>query len=46
MERGPRRCRTSFGAHASVAGATLLTRGARRYRAYFPELTLLAPDGE
>ena len=31
------------GAHASVAGMTLLTRDARRYRSYFPKLRLIAP---
>lgn len=45
---GPRR-RTLpdflIGGHASVANAPLLTRDARRYRAYFPELTLIAPEG-
>jgi predicted nucleic acid-binding protein len=32
-----------IGAHASVSGMTLLTRDARRYREYFPTLTLIAP---
>jgi predicted nucleic acid-binding protein len=33
-----------IGAHAQVAGLTLLTRDARRYRSYFPMVTLIAPD--
>ncbi len=32
-----------IGAHASVAGMTLLTRDPRRYRAYFPKLRLISP---
>lgn len=32
-----------IGAHAVLAGMTLLTRDARRYRTYFPSLRLIAP---
>jgi predicted nucleic acid-binding protein len=32
-----------IGAHAAIEGLTLLTRDPRRYRRYFPKLTLLAP---
>ena len=32
-----------IGAHAAVAGHTLLTRDARRYRHYFPRLRIIAP---
>jgi predicted nucleic acid-binding protein len=32
------------GAHASVAGHKLLTRDPKRYRAYFPDLEIIAPD--
>jgi predicted nucleic acid-binding protein len=32
-----------IGAHAAVAGLTLLTRDARRYRTYFPKLNVIAP---
>ena len=32
-----------IGAHAAVAGMTLLTRDARRYRTYFPRLRIIAP---
>jgi len=33
-----------IGAHALSLGAPLLTRDSRRYRNYFPQLALLAPD--
>ncbi len=33
-----------IGAHAAVAGLTLLTRDARRYAGYFPKVALIAPD--
>jgi predicted nucleic acid-binding protein len=32
-----------IGAHAAIAGLTLLTRDALRYREYFPTLRLIAP---
>jgi hypothetical protein len=32
-----------IGAHAAVAGLTLLTRDATRYRTYFPTISLMAP---
>lgn len=32
-----------IGAHAMVAGHTLLTRDARRYRHYFPKLRIISP---
>jgi len=32
-----------IGAHAAIAGHQLLTRDPRRYRTYFPRLSLIAP---
>ena len=32
-----------IGAHAAVAGLTLLTRDPRRYRRYFPKLRIISP---
>ena len=33
-----------IGAHAQIAGLTLLTRDASRYRSYFPKLRLIFPE--
>ena len=33
-----------IGAHAQVLGHTILTRDPARYRTYFPEVKLIAPD--
>jgi predicted nucleic acid-binding protein len=33
-----------IGAHATADGLALLTRDASRYRAYFPDLKIIAPD--
>jgi predicted nucleic acid-binding protein len=33
-----------IGAHAQVLGCSLLTRDVRRYRTYFPDVELIAPD--
>jgi predicted nucleic acid-binding protein len=33
-----------IGAHAAVAGYSLLTRDPARYRGYFPKISLIAPD--
>jgi predicted nucleic acid-binding protein len=33
-----------IGAHASIAGYSLLTRDAARYRTYFPRLPLITPS--
>jgi predicted nucleic acid-binding protein len=33
-----------IGAHAAVAGLTLLTRDARRYRTYLPRLRIITPS--
>ncbi len=33
-----------IGAHAVIADVALITRDARRYRAYFPGIALIAPN--
>jgi predicted nucleic acid-binding protein len=32
-----------IGAHAAIAGHTILTRDPKRYRSYFPKLRIIAP---
>jgi len=34
-----------IGAHARVEGVPILTRDTRRYRTYFPDVELFAPEG-
>jgi predicted nucleic acid-binding protein len=34
-----------IGAHAAIAGYSLMTRDASRYRTYFPKLSMIAPNG-
>ena len=34
-----------IGAHAAVLGCGILTRDGRRYRNYFPRVSLVAPEG-
>ena len=35
-----------IGAHAAVEGLPLLTRDTRRYRSYFPTVSLIAPESD
>lgn len=35
-----------IGAHAAIAGYTLLTRDPRRYRTNYPQVRLIAPSGD
>ena len=35
-----------IGAHAAVEDVPLLTRDTRRYRSYFPTITLIAPESD
>lgn len=34
-----------IGGHAQVKGYSILTRDAKRYKTYFPEVAVIAPDG-